>query len=134
MKKLNPLDYDLPIINQALIDYMVKGIPVEKTIYGCNVLKEFQLVSKISSKYDCILHGSKAVNEQCIRIFASTLEGDAGVYKVHAKTKKAAKIQNSPEHCFIWNDEVNGVQCPSRLDKQWYVDLALKRLKDFGVM
>lgn len=134
VKKLNPLDYDLPIINQALIDYMVKGIPVEKTIMGCDDLKEFQLVSKISSKYDCILHGGQTVNEKCIRIFASTRSTDAGVKKVHAKTKKAAKIQNSPENCFIWNDEVNGVHCPAYLDKQWYVNLALKRLKDFGVM
>lgn len=134
LKKLNPLDYDLPIINQALIDYMVKGIPVEKTILGCDQLKEFQLVSKISGKYDCILHGDEVVNEKCIRIFASTNAADAGVTKVHAKTKKAAKIPNSPEHCFIWNDEVNGVKCPVRLDKRWYVDLAYKRLKDFGVI
>lgn len=134
VKKLNPLDYDLPIINQALVDYMIKGIPVEKTIGECNDLKEFQLVSKISSKYDCILHGDTVIKEQCIRIFASVDEGDAGVKKVHAKTKKAAKIQNSPEHCFIWNDEVNGVSCPAKLDKRWYVNLALKRLKDFGVM
>lgn len=134
VKKLNPLDYDLPIINQALIDYMVKGIPVEKTIRDCNDLKEFQLVTKISGKYDCILHGDRVVNEKCIRIFASNNSQKEGVKKVHAKTKKAAKIANSPEHCFIWNDEVNGVQCPAELDKQWYVDLALKRLKDFGVI
>lgn len=134
VKKLNPLDYDLPIINQALIDYMVKGIPVEKTIMDCNDLKEFQLVTKISGKYDCILHGDRVVNEKCIRIFASKNPQREGVKKVHAKTKKAAKIANSPEHCFIWNDEVNGVQCPAELDKQWYVDLALKRLKDFGVI
>ena len=134
VKKLNPLDYDLPIINKALIDYMVQGIPIEKTIMGCSDLKEFQLVSKISGKYDCILHGDKVVNEKCVRIFASTNESDAGMQKVHAKTKKAAKIPNSPEHCFVWNDEVNGVQCPAKLDKRWYVELALKRLKDFGVM
>jgi len=134
VKKLNPLDYDLPIINKALIDYMVKGIPVEQTINGCNELKEFQLVSKISGKYDCILHGDERVNEQCVRMFASRNEADAGMKKVHAATKKAAKISNSPEHCFIWNDTVNGVQCPAELDKQWYIQLATKRLKDFGVI
>lgn len=134
VKKLNPLDYDLPIINQALIDYMVKKTPVEKTIAACNDLKEFQLVTKISGKYEVILHGGKPLNEKCIRIFASKDEADGGVYKVHAETHKPAKIQNSPEHCFIWNDEVNGVKCPSKLDRTWYVDLANKRLKDFGVI
>ena len=28
--KLNDLSYDLPIINKALVDYMIKGIPVEQ--------------------------------------------------------------------------------------------------------
>ena len=134
VKKLSALDYDLPIINQALINYMVRNIPVEQTILGCNDLKEFQLVSKISSKYDYILHGSSRVNESCIRVFASKDEHDSGVKKVHAITKRPAKISNSPEHCFIWNDEVNGVSCPAKLDKQWYIKLTYKRLQDFGVM
>lgn len=30
VKKLNNLDYDLPIVNKALIEYFTKGIPVEK--------------------------------------------------------------------------------------------------------
>ena len=51
VKKLNPLDYDLPILNTALMNFMVKDIPVEQTIQECNDLKEFQLVSKISGKY-----------------------------------------------------------------------------------
>lgn len=134
VKKLNPLDYDLPIINQALVEYMVKKTPVERTITACDDLKEFQLVTKISGKYETILYGGKPLNEKCIRIFASLDESDGGVFKVHAETHKSAKIQNSPEHCFIFNDEVNGVKCPSKLNRQWYVDLANKRLKDFGVI
>ncbi len=134
VKELSSLDYDLPIVNKALIDYMVQNIPIEKTINECNDLKEFQLVSKISSKYTMILHGDKQVNEKCIRIFASKNADDAGVQKVHAKTERPAKISNSPEHCFIFNEEVNGVKVPSKLDKQWYINMAEKRLKDFGVM
>lgn len=132
--KLNDLSYDLPIVNRAIVDYMMKGVPVEKTVYDCNELKEFQLVAKISNKYTHILHGDKPIKEQCIRIFASKNSSDAGVKKVHATTKRAAKIANSPEHCFIFNDEVNGVKVPDKLDKRWYIDLANKRLSDFGVM
>jgi DNA polymerase len=113
---------------------MVKGIPVDKTINECDDLKEFQLVSKISGKYTCILHGSKVIKEKCIRIFASKKDTDAGVQKIHATTNRPAKISNSPEHCFIFNDEVNGVKVPEYLDKQWYVNLAYKRLSDFGVV
>ena len=109
VKKLSNLDYDLPIVNRAMIEYMVHGTPVEQTIEQCNELKEFQLVSKISNKYTCILHGEQPVNEKCVRLFASKDAADLGVKKVHAATGKAAKLQNSPEHCFIFNDEVNGV-------------------------
>lgn len=133
VKELSNLDYDLPIVNKALIAYMVQNIPVEKTIMECEDLKEFQLVSKISGKYTTILHGSEEIKEKCIRIFASNLETDAGVQKVHATTGRPAKISNSPEHCFIFNDEVNGVKAPKSLDKSWYIAMANKRLKDFGV-
>ena len=132
VKKLNDLDYDLPIINKALVKYMVEGVPIEKTIMECDDLKEFQLVTKISGKYTHILHGDKVIKEKCIRVFASTNELDAGVQKVHAQTGKPAKISNSPLNCFIWNDEVNDVKAPKNLDKYWYVALALKRLNDFG--
>lgn len=133
VKKLSNLDYDLPIVNKAMIEYMVHGTSVEHTVEQCDDLKEFQLVSKISSKYTCILHGDIPVNENCVRLFASLNPEDLGVKKVHAKTGKAAKLQNSPEHCFIFNDEVNGVAVPKKLDKQWYVNMAYRRLKDFGV-
>ena len=133
VKKLSNLDYDLPIVNKAMIEYMVHGTPVEQTIEQCNELKDFQLVSKISSKYICILHGEQPVNEKCVRLFASKDDTDLGVKKIHATTGKAAKLQNSPEHCFIFNDAVNGVAVPAKLDKQWYVNLADRRLKDFGV-
>ena len=92
------------------------------------------MVTKISSKYTHILHGDEYVKEKCIRIFASNNETDKGVTKIHATTGRPAKISNSPEHCFIFNDEVNGVKVPKKLDKAWYIDLAAKRLKDFGVM
>lgn len=134
VKKLNSLDYDLPIVNKALVNYMVHDIPVEKTINDCDELKEFQLVAKASSKYTHILHGDKILNEKTIRIFASNDPRDKGVRKVHAKTGKPAKIPNSPENCFIYNNTVNGVKVPNKLDKQFYIDMAIKRLKDFGVV
>lgn len=133
VKKLSSLDYDLPIVNKALVDYMVRGVPVEQTINGCDDLKEFQLVTKISSKYTHIQHGEHRLKEKCVRVFASTDEADGGLQKYHAKTGRPAKMPNSPLHCFTYNDDVNGVKIPAKLNKQWYIDLANKRLGDFGI-
>lgn len=132
--KLNDLSYDLPIINKALVDYMIHGIPVRRTIMECQDLREFQLVSRISSKYTHILYGDKPIKEKCIRVFASNNPVDPGVKKVHAVRKTTAKLTNSPEHCFIFNDDVKGVPVPDKLDRQWYIDFANKRLSDFGVV
>lgn len=134
VKKLSEIDYDLPIINKALIAYMVHGVPVEETIGNCDELKEFQLVSKITNKYTHILHGDKPIKEKCVRMFASKATSDGGMKKVSVRTGKPEKIANSPDHCFMWNREVNGIKVPDHLDKQWYILKAKKRLADFGVM
>jgi DNA polymerase len=131
VKKLGKLDYDLPIINKALIENMVKGIPIEDTIQACDELKEFQLVSKIGGKYTHLMWGNERLKERCVRVFASKNSGDSGLKKVHLKTGKPAKVANSPLHCFIYNGNMDGVKCPEHLDKQWYIDLANKRLRDF---
>lgn len=134
VKKLSNLDYDLPIVNKALINYMVHGISVEDTVLKCDDLKEFQMVSKISSKYHHILHGDEILKEKCIRVFASKASSDAGVTKVSVRTGRPEKLSNSPLQCFIYNDEVNGKKAPEKLDKQWYIKFAKKRLADFGVV
>ena len=135
MKKLNALDYgDFPIVNKALNEYMTKGIPIKRTIEECTALKEFQLVSKISGKYSYILHGTEQIKEKCVRAFASKDNSDAGLQKVHAETGRPAKISNSPEHCFIVNGDVNTAVVPAKLDRAFYINLANKRLADFGVI
>ena len=134
VKKLSEIDYgDFPIMNEALINYMVHKIPIEKTIMNCNELKKFQYVAKITGKYKCILHGDKEIKEKCIRVFASKDPADNGVTKVSYRTNKPEKISNSPKKCFLFNDNINGVSCPDKLDKQWYINKAKERLAGFGV-
>lgn len=134
LKKLSSLDSgDFPIINTALTEYMLHKIPIEQTVLQCDELKQFQMVTKITSLYSHILCGNKRIKEKCIRVFASNVEADAGVQKVSFRTGKPEKIANSPEHCFLANDDINGIKCPARLDKRWYIKTALERLKGFGV-
>ena len=66
-------------------------------------------------------------------MFASKAPFDTYIGKQKADGMTIEKFGNTPEHCFIWNDYVNTLKVPHDLDKQWYVDLAKKRLEAFGV-
>lgn len=137
VKKLNNLDYDLPIVNKALINYFTKGIDIEETINSCDDLREFQKIVKVSSKYMYALHGDKKLPEKVLRVFASKDENAAGVFKMKLKMKDgieqevAEKIGNTPEHCFVNNEDMKDVKIPDELDKVYYVEMARKRLNDF---
>lgn len=134
VKKLSPLDYDLPIVNKALVDYMTRNIPVEQTISECDEMIMFQKIVKLSGKYKCSWHNEQILNEKCFRVFASRDQSDTYIGKQKTDGATIEKFANTPKHCFIYNENVNGVKVPSKLDKQWYIELAKERLKQFGVM
>lgn len=129
VKKLNQLDYDLPIVNKSLVEYFINGTPIENTILNCDELREFQKIVKLSNKYKYAVHNGEMLKEKTLRVFASRRKGDGGIYKV--KTEKPEKIANTPERCYIFNDDVNEMKVPSALNKRWYIELAEKRLSDF---
>ena len=135
VKELNSLDYDLPIVNNAMVDYMTKKIPVEYTINSCNDLIEFQKSVKLSNKFEYVTHNGKRYDQKCYRVFASKLESDGKIEAVKTVNGKLSfnKFANTPEHCFIYNESVNGVKVPSILDKGYYIDLAKQRLNDYGM-
>lgn len=133
VKELSPIDFDLPILNKALVEYMTHNTPIETTIKQCDDLIEFQKIVKLSDKYKWVEHNGKQYVNKSYRVFASKSANDGKILKCR-ETSNPAKFGNTPDHCFIYNDEVNGVKVPEKLDKQWYIDFAQKRLKDFGVM
>lgn len=136
VKPLNDLDNDLPIVNKALVAYMVDGVPVEETIGSCDDLKEFQKIVKVSGKYVCGWWNGRKLTDKTFRVFASIYEMNSFIGKVKIKNGKESveKFANTPFHCFIWNDSVNGIKAPDELDKQWYIDLAKNRLAQYGVV
>ncbi|MDL5612221.1 hypothetical protein [Bacillus halotolerans] len=130
VKKLNNLDYDLPIVNKAMIEYFTKAIPVEETINGCNELREFQKISKVSNKYMYALHGEDKLPEKVLRVFASKEEDAKGVFKVKTEDR-IEKIGNTPPRCFINNDNIKNEKVPDYLDKEYYIEMAKKRINDY---
>ena len=131
VKKLSNLDYDLAVVNRAVSECLVNGIPVEKTINECDDIKQFQLVKKIGKKYLGIYHGEKLIKERCVRCFASKDTRDGGLQKLHKETKRFAKIEGTPLNARLINTDINGMSCPAWLDKEWYIDMAQKRVNDF---
>lgn len=161
VKKLSDLDYDLPIVNRAIVNYFLHDIPPEQTIMECSVLRDFQKVVKVSSKYKYAIYspvitlekirddkgrlktvkrfsGGEVQTDKTFRVFASTDHSKGGIFKVSGKIvkgreKNPEQFANTPEHCFIVNGDVNGVPIPDELDKAYYIKMAWDRLKDFGI-
>lgn len=156
VKELSATDNDLPILNKALVDYMVHKTPVEQTISQCDDLIMFQKIVKLSEKYDWVEHehctpvitktGARVIKEvyeypekvkysyKSYRVFASNSRYDGRLLKRKKAKPKGEKFGNTPDHCFIYNDDVCGAKIPQNLDKSWYIDMAKKRLKQFGVV
>lgn len=161
LKKLSPIDFNLAILNRALVEYMVNKVPVEKTINECDDLIEFQSIAKLSDMYDYVEHehgpshmeqkynrqgkksGKKLVYDgrerstnKAYRVFASKDPLDGRLLKCRTLgdgTYQEAKFGKTPDKCFILNDDINGMKCPEKLDRQWYIDYAKRRLKQFGL-
>lgn len=150
LKKLSPIDNDLPIINTALIEYFVHQTPIADTINKSNKLIDFQKVVKLTSLYKGVVYGecvtetidgkSKVVvkngehlREKVHRVFASTNPHAKALYKT--KTEKGEqvyeKIAYTPDHCFINNDNILDVPVPEELDRQYYINMATDRLNQF---
>jgi DNA polymerase len=132
-KALSTVDNDLPIINKAMVDYMTKGIPVERTIRECNELIMFQKVVKLSGKYWRAWHNGKYMAEKCYRVFAATGSSDTYIGKCKEPGATIEKFGNTPERCFIDNSGINNKGVPTYLDRQWYINLAEERLRQYGV-
>ncbi len=131
VKPLTDLDYgDYPVINKAIINYLTKNIPLKETINNTKDLIDFQMVCKISGKFSAIYYGSTRLQEKCVRVFAGPTT-NPGIFKQHSESLSFFKIPNTPEHVFIDNTDIHGKLVPSILDRQFYIDLAKKRLEEF---
>ena len=139
VKELNDLDYDLPIVNEAVKNYIVYGYQVEDTVLGCRELRKFQKIVKLSKLYEWVEHESgqrtTKFDNKAYRTFASRDDSDGKLKacrRINGVLEKK-KFGGTADKCFIFNDDLNGVPIPSKLDYQWYINLAKKRLEDFGL-
>jgi DNA polymerase len=115
---------------------MIFGTPVGVTINACTDFRKFQKIVKLSNKYSWVEHengqGNTKFDNKAYRVFASRSHTDGRLLKCDG-VRNPAKFGNTPDRCFIFNDDLRGVSIPDKLDRQYYIGLAKKRLEDFGL-
>lgn len=131
VKKLSSIDYDLPIVNKAIKDNLLYDVPVKDTIMSCDKLIDFQKIVRMSNKFRKAHHNGVELQDQTFRVFASKDENDGYIGRDKYVGGTVEKFANTPEHCFIINDDITNMEIPDKLDKQWYVDLSEKRIFAF---
>lgn len=140
VKELTPFDYDLPIVNIALVDYMTKGVDVETTIKNHTKLIDYQKIVKLSNKYEFVEHDNKRYFNKSYRVFAvkNNMEGDNKIYKCKTVDGLVTrhKFANTPNDCVIINGDITSMTIHDvvNFDTQYYIDVSKKRLKEFGVI
>lgn len=127
-KKLNELNYENAILNEALVEYLVNGVPVEETVGKCQDLRKFQMIKRGTGNFPTLYLDGEKIPLKTIRIFASTQGGE--LYKRH-KTGRFAKVENVPDLVQMINDDITGVAIPQWLNRQWYIDTVKARVIDF---
>lgn len=132
VKELSDLDNDLPIVNEALNKFIFDNIPVEDTINNCNEMIKFQKVFRVSKSYKFAIHNNIKYSEKTFRIYASKDKNDGYLGRCKQDGGTVEKFANCPDHCFIYNKSVKDMPMSIKVDRNWYIKLAKKRLEDFG--
>lgn len=126
------------VVAQAIVWNLLYDVPPAETINACSDPIAFQIVAKAGSTYDRTVwkfddedRPVQLVN----RVFACGDSRAGTLYKLKIAAGRRDKIANLPEHCIIVNGDLSDPQVRATaiqaLDRQWYIDLAQKRINDY---
>ena len=142
----------LQIINKAIVDYLVKGIPPETTINECKDIFAFQQIVKTGSSYEGsyqYINGERVPIQKVNRIYAvkdkkygSVVKGK-WIREKRRKNKETGKMESTPVDPPVWSETVRS-ECPDHafidnanvltideLDKDYYIDMAKRRIDKY---
>lgn len=142
----------LPIIHKAVVDYLVNGVPAEKTINECKDIFAFQQIVKTGGTYEGSYHyinGERVPIQKVNRVYAVKDSKYGQVVKgkwiteKRRKDKVSGKMISEPVNPPVWSETVIS-ECPVHtfidnenvltvddLDKGYYIDMAKKRIDKY---
>lgn len=131
----------MSICHEAIVEYLLHGVPIEDTINACDDIGRFQLIAKTGSTFDCtewdVEDGVTRELHMCNRIFASTIERHGRVYKVKRSDDGVhrTKVANCPDHALVVNGDLDDKNIRNivikQLDKPWYIKYSMNKAKAF---
>ena len=120
------------ITHEALIAYYTQNVPIEDTINACDDIKKFCLTAKTGRTYTKTYYyynNEPRVANKVNRVVATTDErcGTLKKYKSVDGQPRYDKIADVPERCRLVNDDLSMIK---DLDRDWYVQFALNKVKE----
>lgn len=142
----------LQIIDKAIVDYLVNGVPVEDTISNCTDIHAFQQIIKTGGTYEGSYHyidGKRQNIQKVNRVYAvrdpiyGHIVKGKWITEKRRKNKETGKmysiqvdppvwsetiISECPDHAYIDNENALTVD---DLDKDYYIDMAKRRIDKY---
>lgn len=125
------INNNMIIVKKALIEYFVNGTPIENTINSSDDIFDFQIIAKAGSKYSRayqLVDGEEVPVQKVNRVYSTSDTRYGTIIKVKTVDGANEKIASLPEHCIIDNENQLTID---DIDKEFYNNLAKKRLNDF---
>lgn len=127
---LTPLN--APVINDSIIDYYCKNIPIEDTVRKRMKPLDFMMTTMKGPTYDGVLYASEngEIDTTNInRVYATVNRSRGTLYKYKVqdgKIIKHDKIASIPDNCALYNDAVTDKTNLIDIDYDWYIRAAKK--------
>ena len=121
------------IVDEAVVEYFTKHIDPIDTIMNCNDKYMFQIITKTGGTYQETYWKTSTKDikvNKVNRVYASKNSQYGSLYKVKYCDDKIRKdsVANLPSCCIVDNADKITID---DIDKNWYVAMAYKRIKDF---
>lgn len=142
----------LQIIHKAIVEYLVNGVPAEKTINECSDIFAFQQIVKTGGSYEGSYHyinGERVPVQKVNRVYAvkdskyGAIVKGKWITEKRKKNKDTGKMESTPVDPPIWSETIIS-ECPEHtfidnenvltvddLDKDYYIDMAKKRIDKY---